>query len=90
MLQQEQFVYLIRLIKEEYTQPHIMAFISKDVCDEYFDRDLKYYRKRGWEVDDNKNYCADHTIRRAYIMKKEGDKYEKMTLVMESYEITKK
>ena len=53
MLQQEQFVYLIRLIKEEYTQPHIMAFISKDVCDEYFDRDLKYIEiwNTYWEAD---------------------------------------
>lgn len=88
-MKEEQYVYLIRLIKEEYVLPHTTAFISKNLCDEYFEKDLKYYRKTGWEVDDNKNYCAANIIRRAYMTKKEGDKYEHMTLVMESFEIVK-
>jgi hypothetical protein len=53
----EQFVYLVRLAKEEYSIPHVKAFLDRKLADEYFESDVKFYRKKGWSIDDDKNYC---------------------------------
>jgi hypothetical protein len=88
----EQFVYLVRLAKEEYSIPHVKAFLDRKLADEYFESDVKFYRKKGWSIDDDKNYCGGvNIVRRAEMMKKNDEgKYEHMTLVLEAFEIIKK
>ena len=88
----EQYVYFIRLENEEYTMPHAKAFLDKHLANDYFDRDVKFYRKSGWDVDDNKNYCGGvYVVRRANMVKRnEEGKYEHATLLLEVFEITKK
>lgn len=87
----EQYIYLIRLINNDYTMPHIKPFLDKDLAWESFDSDVKFYRKNDWTVDDNKNECGSGSLRRAYITKRNNDGvYESMTLVLERYDIIKK
>jgi len=88
----EPYVYLIRLETEEYTLPHVKAFIDRRLADEYFDNDVKFYRKKGWDVDDDKNYCGGmYVVRRAGMTRKnEEGKYEHMALLLEVFEIIKK
>lgn len=88
----EQYVYIIRLETEEYKLPHVKAFLDRKLADEYFDNDIKFYRKKGWDVDDDKSYCGGvYVVRRAEMMKKNDEgKYEHMTLVLEAFEIIKK
>lgn len=89
---QEQYVYMIRLEKEDYHLPHIKAFLDRQLADEYFDSDVKFYRKKGWDVEDDKSYCGGvYVIRRANMMKKNDEgKYEHMALLLEVFDIIKK
>jgi hypothetical protein len=87
----EQYVYLIRLIKDDYTQPHIKVFLDKDLAMEYFENDLKFYRKTNWSVDDSKNEYGSGALRRGYMTKRnEEGQYEHMSLLLERYGIIKK
>lgn len=88
----EQYVYIIRLETEEYKLPHVKAFLDRKLADEYFDNDVKFYRKKGWDVDDDKSYCGGvYVVRRANMVKKtEEGKYEHMALLLEIFEIIKK
>lgn len=91
MLEQEQFVYLIRLVKEDYTASHTRAFIDKAVAEEYFLSDVKFFRKKGWSVSDEEYCGGGNIIRRAEMVKKNEDgKYERMSLHLEAHEIIKK
>lgn len=89
---EERYIYLIRLVTDEYTLPHIKAFIDKDLADEYFENDLKFYRKKDWSVDDNKNDCGLHVIRRALMVRKDPKtgEYEHMSLLMERLDIIRR
>jgi hypothetical protein len=88
----EQYVYIIRLETEEYKLPHVKAFLDRKLADEYFDNDVKFYRKKGWDVDDDKSYCGGvYVVRRANMVKKTKEgKYEHMALLLEIFEIIKK
>lgn len=87
----EQYIYMIRLVKEEYTQPRIKVFLDKNLAVEYFENDLKFYRKTNWCVDDSKNECGSGALRRAYMTKtNEEGEYEHMSLILERLEIIKK
>jgi hypothetical protein len=85
----EQFVYLIKLLKDDYELPHVEAFIDKDVADFHYKKDLIYYRRQGWEIEEDNNVCGVYVTNRAAMrrMTKEGP--ETATLLMERYEITK-
>jgi hypothetical protein len=88
----EQYVYIIRLETEEYKLPHVKAFLDRKLADEYFDNDVKFYRKKGWDIDDDKSYCGGvYVVRRANMVKKTKEgKYEHMALLLEIFEIIKK
>lgn len=86
----EQYVYLIRLLDEEYTMPHMEVFLDLSVAHTHFDDSVKFFRKKGWDVDDDKDYCAVNAIRRATMVRKEDDRYHQSTLIMERYDIIKK
>lgn len=86
----EQYAYIIRLLDEEYTAPHVEVFVDSMVADKHFNDGVKFFVKKGWSVDDEKDICLDKVIRRATMVKREGEKYYRSTLVMERYEITKK
>ena len=91
MLEQEQYVYLIRTVGEECTMTHTEAFVDERLATEHFENNLKFYRKKDWSVNDERNYCVGSTVRRAEMVKKDRDgKYEHRTLILEAYEIIKK
>ena len=89
---QEQYVYMIRLEKEDYHLPHIKVFLDRQLAGEYFDSDVKFYRKKGWDVEDDKSYCGGvYVMRRANMTKKNDEgKYEHMALLLEVFDIIKK
>ena len=86
----EQFVYLIKLLKDDYELPHVKAFVDKDVADFYYKKDLIYYRKQGWEVEEDNNVCGVYASNRAMMTRTTKEGYETATLLMERYEIIKK
>lgn len=86
----ERYVYIIRLVKEDYSLPHTKVFVDKDLADRYFDNDLKYYRKKDWDVSDSGEICVGTTIRRATMRKKTNEGIDNATLIMETFEIIKK
>ena len=85
----EQYVYLIRLLKEDYSLPHIMAFLEPEVAEKHFDLELKRYRKKGWNVDDEPMNCGGYTVRRAKMARTDKGEREEATLVLDQIEITK-
>lgn len=87
---EEQYVYLIRLIKDDYVQPHTTAFIEEQVARDYFKKDIKYYRQRGWSIDEEELSCGVNVVRRATMTKKGDEGYEQATLVLEQFPIIKK
>lgn len=86
----EQYVYLLRLVKDDYELPHVKAFVDADVAEFHFKKDVIYYRKKGWEVEEDMNVCGVNAVHRASMVRKEGDGYDRATLLLERYEITKK
>ena len=86
----EQYIYLIRMIKEGLTQPVIKPFLDKNLAWEYFSNDVKYYRKKDWTVDDNENECGSGALRRAFMTRLNDEgKYEHVSLVLERLDIIK-
>ena len=81
------YVYLLRLLKEDYELPHVEAFLDKDVADFHFNRDVIYYRKRGWEVDVENCVCGTDVTDRATMTRMDDDGLDRATLVLERYEI---
>jgi len=88
----EQYVYIIRLMTDDYMMPHVKAFVDRQVADEYFGNDVIYYRKQGWTVLDDPSYCGGaYTVRKADMLRKnENGDYEHATLILDAFEIIKK
>lgn len=85
----EQYVYFIKLLKDDYELPHVKAFVNKDLADFYYQKDVIYYRKKGWEVEENEENCGGYAIRRANMFRKDDDGYDVATLIMERHQIIK-
>jgi hypothetical protein len=87
----EQYVYILRLIKEDYSLPHVKAFLDRTLADTYFDNDVKFHRKKGWSISGEDDKCGSAGVARRAVMVRKGDdgEYESMTLLMEALEITK-
>ena len=84
-----QYVYLLRLLKEDYALPHVEAFLDKDVADFHFQRDIIYYRKHGWEIDVDNDVCGVNVTNRAKMVRRTGEGLETATLVIERYDVAK-
>jgi DNA-binding IclR family transcriptional regulator len=83
-------VYLIRLVKEDYAQPHATAYVEEHVARDHFRQDVRYYRQKGWSVDEEEVSCGVNVIRRAEMVRKGDEGYERAMLLLEQFPIIKK
>ncbi len=86
----ERYAYIIKMVKDEVTQPRTTVFVDRELADEYFDRDVEYYRLKGWAVEDEKFECGTNILRRATMLRLVDGEYTACNLIMEIHEIVRR